>query len=64
MNMQAAPLTIYYLDKFSTGLIIHIIMGHPNYIYGLSAAANGGAIGSKLLGHIRRLKFSVDIALL
>ena len=52
-----------------TGLVIHIIMGHPNYVYGLSLAAGafvGGAIGSKLLGHIREgiLRIFLSISLL
>lgn len=71
MNMyEAAPSSQFIILISSvTGLVIHIIMGHPNYVYGLSLAAGafvGGAIGSKLLGQIREglLRIFLSISLL
>ncbi|HSN95952.1 MAG TPA: sulfite exporter TauE/SafE family protein, partial [Nitrososphaeraceae archaeon] len=71
MNMyEAAPSSQFIiLISAVTGLVIHIIMGHPNYVYGLSLAAGafvGGAIGSELLGHIREglLRIFLSISLL
>ena len=68
--VRAAPSSQFIiLISAVTGLVIHIIMGHPNYVYGLSLAAGafvGGAIGSKLLGHIREgiLRIFLSISLL
>jgi uncharacterized membrane protein YfcA len=58
MNMyEAAPSSQFIiLISAVTGLIFHIIMGHPDYVYGLSLALGalaGGLLGSKLLGRIR-----------
>lgn len=71
MNMyEAAPSSQFIiLISAVTGLIFHVIMGHPNYVYGLSLALGafaGGAIGSKLLGHIREglLRIFLSVSLL
>jgi uncharacterized protein len=71
MNMyEAAPSSQFIiLISAVTGLIFHVIMGHPNYVYGLSLALGafaGGAIGSKLLGHIREglLRVFLSVSLL
>jgi uncharacterized membrane protein YfcA len=71
MNMyEAAPSSQFIiLISAVTGLIFHIIMGHPDYVYGLSLALGalaGGLIGSKLLGRIREgiLRIFLSISLL
>jgi uncharacterized protein len=71
MNMyEAAPSSQFIiLISAVTGLIFHVIMGHPDYVYGLSLALGafaGGAIGSKLLSHIREgmLRIFLSISLL
>jgi uncharacterized membrane protein YfcA len=71
MNMyEAAPSSQFIiLISAVTGLIFHAIMGHPNYVYGLSLALGafaGGAIGSRLLGNIREgiLRIFLSISLL
>ena len=71
MNVyEAAPSSQFIiLISAATGLIFHVIMGHPNYVYGLSLALGafaGGVIGSNLLGHIREgiLRIFLSISLL
>jgi uncharacterized membrane protein YfcA len=67
---EAAPSSQFIiLISAVTGLVFHIIMGHPNYVYGLSLAAGafaGGAIGSMLLGHVREdlLRIFLSVSLL
>ena len=67
---EAAPSSQFIiLISAVTGLVFHIIMGHPDYVYGLSLAAGafaGGAIGSMLLGHVREdlLRIFLSVSLL
>lgn len=58
MKMYEATPTSQFIIMISamTSLVIHIILGHPNYIHALSLAVGafaGGAIGSELLDHLR-----------
>jgi uncharacterized protein len=67
---EAAPSSQFIiLISAVTGLIFHVIMGHPDYVYGLSLALGafaGGVIGSNLLGHVREgiLRIFLSISLL
>lgn len=58
MKMYEAAPTSQFIIMISaaTGLVIHAIMGNPNYVFAVSLAVGafaGGAIGAELSGHLR-----------
>jgi uncharacterized membrane protein YfcA len=71
MKMYEAAPTSQFIIMVSaaTGLVIHAIMGNPNYVFAMSLAVGafvGGAIGAELSGHLREnfLRIFLSISLL
>ena len=71
MKMYEAAPTSQFIIMISaaTGLVIHAIMGNPNYVFAMSLAVGafvGGAIGAELSGHLREnfLQIFLSISLL
>jgi uncharacterized membrane protein YfcA len=67
---EAAPTSQFIIMiSAATGLVIHAIMGNPNYVFAMSLAVGafvGGAIGAELSGHLREnfLRIFLSISLL
>jgi uncharacterized protein len=69
MNKAAPTSQLTIMISSLTGLIVHIILGHPNYEYALSLASGafiGGIIGAELSGYIKEriLQILLSISLL
>jgi uncharacterized membrane protein YfcA len=69
MNKATPTSQLTIMISSLTGLIVHIILGHPNYEYALSLASGafvGGIIGAELSGYIKErvLQILLSISLL
>lgn len=71
MKMYEAAPTSQFIIMISavTGLVIHIMLDHPNYVYALSLASGafaGGVIGAELSAYLRErlLQIFLSISLL
>ena len=69
MNKAAPTSQLIIIISSVTGLIVHVLLGHPDYIYALSLSAGafiGGIIGAELSAHIkeRSLQIFLSVSLL
>ncbi len=71
MNMKEAAPTSQFIIMISavSGLIVHVLLGNPDYVYALSLAVGafaGAAIGAEFLSHLRErlLRILLSISLL